>query len=878
MRPIDKFILHVVHNWTNELNEAYSEKAIQTFITDFQSQADELNTQITDDELRSYIKVFDRIKEKLPTDKRDLGQYTLASLIKLATSVEDKEAKPEEIDITPDVVYHNDDNSVVIYNGSTEGNCIKYGKGETWCITKTSFSSYRGSEARQFPTFYLARNTNLDQTNFKLSFVAIQVKDPKMTTPDERYVYTDRKNQGGDRRYESRPMSFSQLLSEVPWLSDIPNLQSILKYIPLSKAEKVIQKYKNNAIPIRDWINLDFTAKKGYLTQRKNKELFDDIKGSEFVRDYLPDYPELAVYIAKNYGILPSIDLLRNLDKFNNQDIRSITANLQEKIDLDEIDRSILPFEVKQLLTQLDKWDLPLNRRLYNTTFKNDPAIAELILDNDGDIDVNLYLKTSKYEDIKGRTKYISNYPQLDRLPFKNLIWAATNGIIDRNKLDATLDTAKDDPNSSLIIKDKENGRFIVDANSYLVYDIEGEAINRVPENDEVAQELINAAKTNPAFQENTVNIVKQSIGNSLNLPNIDREAFTSTVEATPYDKRIIQNQGNQYIILKPENEPDDTRYALFVKKINNKTRLEADYTFGSSSTWRTFDMNNAMSQSMWAAYFKYLRSTNQPYADNELLEVMNGYSNGPKRTFIRANPPLVPNSQYAVAYYNSEYYLINKTNPRDSKRLSDRRDTLNKIVVPPELLRQVLGQQTASTTPTRPTPAQIGAGERIPAPLPQAPAAAAVPAVPAGNSVTTLIANAGLTAGFANLPTLVRQRILAGTIANPATERTARSRNAELGTRGQVTGVVVNGTNKMVIIRLTSGTNIAQISIQPEARHYIVTSTTSFDMGRVGNFIGSLNQRGLSEAIRSYVKKYPHRLDKVREVLRKYINETKKY
>ena len=32
MRPIDKFILHVVHNWKNELNEAYSEKIIKEII------------------------------------------------------------------------------------------------------------------------------------------------------------------------------------------------------------------------------------------------------------------------------------------------------------------------------------------------------------------------------------------------------------------------------------------------------------------------------------------------------------------------------------------------------------------------------------------------------------------------------------------------------------------------------------------------------------------------------------------------------------------------------------------------------------------------------------------------------------------------------
>ena len=92
------------------------------------------------------------------------------------------------------------------------------------------------------------------------------------------------------------------------------------------------------------------------------------------------------------------------------------------------------------------------------------------------------------------------------------------------------------------------------------------------------------------------------------------------------------------------------------------------------------------------------------------------------------------------------------------------------------------------------------------------------------------------------------------------------------------VTGVIVSGQSKMVVIQLASGRNIAQISIQPEARHYIVTSTTSFNMGRVNNFINALNQRNLSEAIRRYVKKYPHRLNKVREVLQRYISEIKNY
>ena len=866
MRAIDKFILHVVHNWTNELNEAYSEKAISDFIKYFQDQADKLNTQITDDELRSYIKTFDRVKAKLSNTEQDLRQYTLSDLIAIATSVEDKEATPEQIDVTPDVVYHNDDNSIVIYNGSREDLCIKYGKGEKWCITRTSFPTYRGSEARGYPTFYLARNNNPIPNGDKLSFVAIQVRDPEMTNPDSRYVYTNRQNSPN----ESRPMSFSELLSEIPWLSDIPNVQSVLQYIPVSKAEKATQKYKGNAIPVSDWLGLDFRTKKQYLIQRKNKDLFDDINGNDFVRDYLPKYPELAVYIAKNYGILPPVDLLRNLDKFKEGDKKSILINLQEKVNLDQLEKSIIPFNVKQALVTYDRWDVPLDTRLYNTTFVNSPAIAELELDpSDGEINVNLYLKLKKYPNIKGKAEYIANYPQLDKLPFKSLMWAASNGVIGRNKLDATLEAAKDDPNSPLIVRDKENGKLVLDASSYTVYNLEGESVVKIPTDDDEAKDLINAVKTNPAFQENTINIVKQSIGTSKSLPvEIDRDAFTSTVDATPYNKRIIQGQGDQYLILKPENEPDDTRYALFARKINDKTDLRADYTFGNSRTWREFDTRNVMSQSMWASYFKYLRSINQPYTDDELLEVMRGYDNNSKRTFIRANPPLASNSRYAVANYNDAYYLIDKVNPRESKRLSDRRDTLNKTVVPPELLRQVLGQQTPTPRPAAPV-------------APAAPAAQAVPAAPvaqAGNDASRLIVAAGLTNGFATLPTSIQQKIQAGTSANPRLERSARSRDAELGARGNVTGVIVSGQSKMFIIRLASGANIAQISIQPEARHYVVTSTTSFNMGRVGNFISSLDQRNIAEAARNYVKKYPHKLNKVQEIIQRYINETRKH
>ena len=59
MRPIDKFILHVVHNWDNGLKEAYSAKVVSDLLTKFKDEADDLNIQITDAQLKAYIERFD---------------------------------------------------------------------------------------------------------------------------------------------------------------------------------------------------------------------------------------------------------------------------------------------------------------------------------------------------------------------------------------------------------------------------------------------------------------------------------------------------------------------------------------------------------------------------------------------------------------------------------------------------------------------------------------------------------------------------------------------------------------------------------------------------------------------------------------------------
>jgi hypothetical protein len=139
MRPIDKFILHVVHNLF-PLNE-YSEGELKRLIAQFREEADDLNITVSDGQLKAYIQRFDAIKNSPKIQEKDLRKYSLSKLIKLVTASAGAETPDDEEDQTPDVVYQ--DGGITIWNGSKENNCITYGRGEKWCITRGSFGNYR---------------------------------------------------------------------------------------------------------------------------------------------------------------------------------------------------------------------------------------------------------------------------------------------------------------------------------------------------------------------------------------------------------------------------------------------------------------------------------------------------------------------------------------------------------------------------------------------------------------------------------------------------------------------------------------------------------------------------------------------------------------
>ena len=870
MRPIDKFILHVVHNWKNELNEAYSEGAVKKFIEKFREEADDLNIQITDEQLKSYIQRFDVLKNSPKITEKDLNKWSIGQLIRLVTSSKGTDTEEKEDD-TPDVVYN--DNGITIWNGSKEGNCITYGQDERWCITRGSYSNYRYSQGRGYPTFYLAKNTNLSDSD-KLSFVAIQVRD---ADEDEKYVYTNRQNSPN----ESDPMSFSELTSEVPWLRNIPNLKNILKYIPLSSTEKVTQLYKSNSITIRDWMKLPFETKKQYLVVRKDRsELFSDIENNTFVSKYLPKYPQIANFIAITPGIIDFRLLLANLDKFNNQDRKSIISNLTNKVSPKELESDSIPFDAKKLLVYLNKWDINPDQRLYVT--KDGSTIVKLKLGDN--ISISLYQAEDDYPNIKlnqRTSKYLLDYPELDKIPLRNLVKLAGDGTIDRSVVTKVIDSSKNNPNSALIVKPTEDGEVILDSNSFTSYKVDKNGgLFPIPFGSEEVQQVFADAKDNESFQQNALSLFKTD--NSIP-STIDKEALISVVNAVPYNQRILQYGDIPVVVLTTNGKSSFFTMPSTVNPRQQRTIVD----YGRRGDWRGRDTNNNLDADQWKAYFDYLRNTNQVYDSNGLKTLlgtggwqMDGNS---KKAFISNNPPVANDSQYKPAMNGDTALLINTADPRNSFKISDQSGKLIKANIPPSLSRQLLGQAApaaaAAAAPAGRRGRPAGGGQ------PRA-AAPAAPAAAGNINVPERMQETGLETAFLRLPRADYRRLAVAnaTRVDPNGDRGAARRNNQLGNRGRVGQVIQIGASKIYIIRLANQQIIASINVQPGNRNYVLfgneNGNVALPLNSPAELVNALQQRNLAEMRRYLTQEYlannPEQLEEVRGLLQQYVTETK--
>lgn len=776
-------------------------------------------------------------------------------------------------------MYHNDDNTIVVYNGSKENNCVNYGRGEKWCITRGSYGGYRYNEGRSYPTFYLAQNNNLPSNN-PLSFVAIQVRNPQTTSENERYVYTNRANSP----HESRPMSFSQLEREVPWLREIPNVQQVLRYIPLSTGEKLTQQYKNSPISIREWVKLPFDVKQQYLVVRKDKTLFNDISNDEFLSKYISKFPQLAEFIAITPGIIETEQLLKHLESFSNSDRRSIIANMRDKIELAYLKSEALPFDVKKLLTKLDKWNLSSDERIYVT--KDGNAIVKLKLGDN--ITLGLYTAEDDYPSVKlnkRTSKYLTDYPELDKIPFKSLIKLSSDEVIDKALVDQTLEAAKNDPNSAIMVKDTDNGQIIVDSNSFASYKVDNGQITQIPFDSEEVQAIFDEQTDNEGFQQNVLDLFNARE----NIPSqIDRVGLTSILKSMPYTKRILTpNYSNQDpIVVLTTDEENPKIFTTYARPNTQGVEIfRSPVEYGSRSDWRDYSNYVRFTPEMVDAYFNYLRRSNLAFSDESLIRALSSQYDVDIATkkAILANPnlPLQDTNIYRPAEYQGISYLINTQNPAESKKISDQSGKLIKANINPAAARRLLGAQAAQAEPAAqgaaaPETPAAQAGERRrgrPAGVANAPREPQQRAQ--GNvDVPQEFTDRGLRIGLGTLPRNdFRKLNVNDAVAVPrAGDRGATARDNQLAGRGRVTNVVSVGPSKIYFITLQNGTRVASINIQPGNRNYVVTGTRAFSLNSPRDLVDFLQNRNILEELRTslfkvHLQENPHMIDEIKQL-----------
>ena len=676
-------------------------------------------------------------------------------------------------------------------------------------------------------------------------------------------------------------MSFSELTSEVPWLRNIPNLKNILKYIPLSSTEKVTQLYKSNSITIRDWMKLPFETKKQYLVVRKDRsELFSDIENNTFVSKYLPKYPQIANFIAITPGIIDFRLLLANLDKFNNQDRKSIISNLTNKVSPKELESDSIPFDAKKLLVYLNKWDINPDQRLYVT--KDGSTIVKLKLGDN--ISISLYQAEDDYPNIKlnqRTSKYLLDYPELDKIPLRNLVKLAGDGTIDRSVVTKVIDSSKNNPNSALIVKPTEDGEIILDSNSFTSYKVDKNGgLFPIPFGSEEVQQVFADAKDNESFQQNALSLFKTD--NSIP-STIDKEALISVVNAVPYNQRILQYGDIPVVVLTTNGKSSFFTMPSTVNPRQQRTIVD----YGRRGDWRGRDTNNNLDADQWKAYFDYLRNTNQVYDSNGLKTLlgtggwqMDGNS---KKAFISNNPPVANDSQYKPTMNGDTALLINTADPRNSFKISDQSGKLIKANIPPSLSRQLLGQAApaaaAAAAPAGRRGRPAGGGQ------PRA-AAPAAPAAAGNINVPERMQETGLETAFLRLPRADYRRLAVAnaTRVDPNGDRGAARRNNQLGNRGRVGQVIQIGASKIYIIRLANQQIIASINVQPGNRNYVLFGNENgnvvLPLNSPAELVSALQQRNLAEMRRYLTQEYlannPEQLEEVRGLLQQYVTETK--
>lgn len=864
MTNIYTLIEHIVTNWPY-LNEAMSPKEIQRFTQKFKDEAEDFNISIPEDEIKKAIELFDsKFKQDPNVAEKDLEKYTLKQLIKLVSSKPGFEKEKVAITPTPDMVYN--ENGIIIYNGDVEGKCIMYGAGERWCITRGSFGNYRFDPQRGYPNFYLVKNTNLPDSD-PLSFVAIQARN------NGRYVWTNRLN----NPHESKEMDFDKLTDEIPYLNSIDNARNILRHIPVNKSEQNVEKRFKDGISFNEWANdLDFEEKKLYISIRGPQtlrgiyyQLFDNLSTESFIVKVLPKYDKLTEWLVQNPWIIGFDNLLKHIELFKTNYQKSLLAKVNSpghpiNVRGEDILDKKFNFDFAKAIVKTNKIPNSSDYNLYVT--KDDKAIVNISYDkNSLYVDIITEEETYKNINLSKRTqKYIFDYPKINDIPLDALARTIQRNDLDNKIINTIVEqsrTSNDSAKKVIKVGDTEV-LFDTSGNRLRIYQIEENSIVPADTNNEnviqAKEKFVEEASSNEEIQDNLIS----SIFNQK--PLFDNEISSKILSNVPKSKLM---RGVEGISIYDNN--------IFAFKIPSSFSFKA-FRYSDVSD-KMEEIKFSDSNSLGLAYRDFLISNDIKLDNNTIRSIFNanqwGTSYSSKLVFAGTpDLPYAEGSTYRLTVNDGKIYIVNTADPANSFRISEKTG-------------RILQARAPRTTTPRPTPAQIGAGERVPV------AGAGRRGRPVGGAnrptegnisddLNTTLTNSNLLNSFNQLPLGVRSKFFGdSTRGNLRNDRGVSRRDNLLGNLGHVDYVRIVGPSAIYGIQLDSGNVVASVVAQPGNSHWLLTRDGAFQLDSPANLVAALRQRNLTEIrdyiVNEYMERNPKQVNELKDAIKKHIEET---
>jgi len=485
--------------------------------------------------LDAYVKNIKSLGDEarpFPTNKtmNDKIEKSLVNLVKKNKWIKDTSIKQSNDMYNPkddDVVYEDDD--IIILDTNTKAKCVRYGQGESWCISKAEENFYNTYRVKYRATPYFVLQKNVEGDEHKLVI---------MHYPDG-YAIADRSNTGdrsGGNQDDNEPWEYIE--------NEIPNLYDLEEYFPYQEISEDEKRYED----IIKWAKgYDDDNLQGYIDQEIKGLIINgsQVEAKDFIRDlYAEDIkisnenikslrPEVLDSLIESGYFLAKGEKQTNLLS-TKQQLRVVRIKLQKYEPLTYGELSLLPEKERNAYISKGN-DLGVTTLV---TSSEEPEKVINMLLNHKDFISNLDLKMTRVDgidmDISGMVR-VTELLQLSKEPEK-----VANMLGDKFK-EYVSNIVPTNLVSHLLTKSKIPERLY-----NLLGDVGKEFVTFLGKGGEEGQEIFERLLKKSEEPEKIMNILGV-IGEEL-IDNLDKRTIIRIISFSKHPKKVMKIFGAGYI------------------------------------------------------------------------------------------------------------------------------------------------------------------------------------------------------------------------------------------------------------------------------------------------------------------------------------------